>query len=80
MTDPLLPPETFSDAMDEAANLTPFEERTDFSEFGPDRRGTPTIDMDLGPVDAAPKPKGPAWRLAELRAAARRLEMRRSER
>lgn len=33
-----------------------------------------TIDLDLPPVDAAPKPKGPRWRLGELRASVRRLE------
>lgn len=37
------------------------------------RHAIPTIDQDLGLVDAAPKPKGPKWRLNELRASARRL-------
>lgn len=36
--------------------------------------GVPTIDLDLPPVDAAPKSKGPRWRLGELRASIRRLE------
>lgn len=68
MTDPLLPPETFADAMDEATRLSPYAVHapcgdTD-SAYPP---GTLTIDKDLPPVDAAPKPKGPAWRLQALR-------------
>lgn len=34
----------------------------------------PTIDLDLPPVDAAPKPKGPRWRLGEVQASVRRVE------
>lgn len=86
MTDPLLPPETFSDAMDEndptlrVASAGPDELVTARWHGRPQYSAVPTIDLDLPPVDAAPKPKGPAWRLTELRASARRLEMRRGER
>lgn len=93
MTDPLLPPETFSDAMDEAeSGAVPFVTghfgdvprapvlRRGANDLHRPDYGIPTIDMDLGPVDAAPKPKGPAWRLGELRASVRRLEMQRGGR
>ena len=39
------------------------------------KRATPD-DVPPPTVDAAPKPKGPKWRLGELRASALRLAMR----
>jgi hypothetical protein len=72
MTDSLLPPETFSDAMDEAARVSSVGSWSghpptmDSSGEG-DARGTLTIDRDLGPVNASPKPKGPKARLQKLR-------------
>ncbi len=73
MTDPLLPPETFSDAMD-AEDPTLHSDRPgpDFIVTArwhgrPQYKAIPTIDLDLPPVDAAPKPKGPRARLQMLR-------------
>jgi hypothetical protein len=78
MTDPLVPPETFADAMDEAENAlhgppfgrgdgAPLTAVIGGSLFLRPDDGIPTIDRDLGPVEAAPRLKGPKWRLQMLR-------------
>lgn len=46
--------------LDDAARLGPMADRTSPEDV-------PTIDRELPPVAAAPKPKGPSWRLQMLR-------------
>lgn len=69
----------FSEEIDEAGQValagafTPGPSAGQGPPSDSDIRGVLTIDRDLGPVNAAPKPKGSKRRLAELRASVRRL-------